>query len=98
MPPLIRAGVFGDMKATELRKKEVINIADGKNLGLIHDIEIDVEKGSITAIIVPGGGRFFSFFGRTEDLVITWDRVVKIGIDVILVELKSFVDPQKQPY
>lgn len=86
------------MKATDLRKKEVINVTDGKSLGLIYDIEIDVEKGIITAIIVPGGGRFFSFFGRNDDLVISWERVVKIGIDVILVELKSFIDPQKHGY
>lgn len=86
------------MKATELRKKEVINTTDGKNLGLIYDIEIDVEKGKISAIIVPGGGRFFSFFGRNEDLIIPWERVVKIGIDVILVELKNVIDPQKQAY
>lgn len=86
------------MKASDLRKKEVINTVDGKSLGLIYDIEIDVEKGVIAAIIVPGGGRFFSFFGRNEDLVITWEQVVKIGIDVILVEIKGFVDPQKQGY
>lgn len=84
------------MKASELRKKEVINIVDGKSLGLIYDIEIDVEKGVISSIVVPGGGRFFSFFGRGEDLIITWDQVVKIGIDVILVEIRGFIDPQKQ--
>ncbi len=81
------------IKASDLKRKEVINITDGKSLGLIYDLEVDAENGEIRSIIVPGGGKFFSFFGRNDDLIIAWDQVVKIGIDVILVEIRGYTDP-----
>ncbi|MDU4959728.1 MAG: YlmC/YmxH family sporulation protein [Sporomusaceae bacterium] len=74
------------IKTSDLRAKEVINIIDGKCLGNITDIEINVETGRLTAIIVPGHGRFLGFFGRNEEIVIPWEKINKIGLDVILVE------------
>ena len=35
---------------------EVINIRDGRNLGVVTDIEFDMEKGAVQSIIVPGEG------------------------------------------
>lgn len=71
---------------SDLKLKEVINILDGKRLGTITDIEIDVESGRLTAIVVPGHGKFLGLFGRNEDIVIPWEKINKIGSDVILVE------------
>ncbi|VBB06204.1 sporulation protein ylmc/ymxh [Lucifera butyrica] len=76
----------GDICASDLKLKEVINVLDGKRLGTITDIEIDIESGRLTAIVVPGTGRFMGFFGRSEDVVIPWEKINKIGLDVILVE------------
>ncbi len=76
---------------SELRSKEVINIVDGKRLGLISDVEIDLENGRLVAIIVPGEGGIFRFLGGRNDLVIAWNEIVKIGIDVILVEIKNVI-------
>ena len=80
------------LKTSDLKLKEVINVVDGKRLGNITDIEIDVETGRLTAIVVPGLGKFFGFFGRNEDVVIPWDKINKIGMDVILVEAGNFAD------
>ena len=77
---------------SDLKLKEVINILDGKRLGAITDIEIDIESGRLTAIVVPGPGKFLGFFGRNEDVVIPWDKINKIGADVILVETSSFTE------
>lgn len=77
---------------SDLKMKEVINTADGKRLGTITDIEIDVDSGKLTAIVVPGAGKFLGLFGRNEDIVIPWDKINKIGFDVILVETKAFAD------
>lgn len=77
---------------SDLKLKEVINIVDGKRLGAITDIEIDVESGKLTAIVVPGNGKFLGMFGRSEDIVIPWDRINKIGFDVILVEETAFAE------
>ena len=80
------------VKTSDLKVKEVININDGKRLGVITDIEIDIESGRLTAIVVPGPGKFLGFFGRNEDVVIPWDKINKIGADVILVETTSFTE------
>ena len=73
-------------RAGSLRQKEVININDAARLGYVSDVEVSLEKGEIEAIIVPGRMRVFNF-GKNDDLVITWDKIFKIGDDVILVDV-----------
>ena len=73
-------------RAGSLRQKEVININDAARLGYVSDVEVSLEKGEIEAIIVPGRMRVFNF-GKNDDLVITWDKIFKIGEDVILVDV-----------
>ncbi len=80
------------LKTSDLKLKEVINVLDGKRLGTIMDIEIDVDNGKLTAIVVPGAGRFLGMFGRSDDIVIPWDKINKIGLDVILVEAAGITD------
>lgn len=80
------------LKTSDLKMKEIINVLDGKRLGTITDIEIDIESGRLTAIVVPGPGKFLGIFGRNEDIVIPWDKINKIGMDVILVESTSYTE------
>ncbi|NLZ38657.1 MAG: YlmC/YmxH family sporulation protein [Firmicutes bacterium] len=75
------------VKISDLRNRDVINIVDGKRLGVIYDLDLDLENGRIAAIIIPGQGRLFSFFGGAQDYVIPWEKIVKIGVDTILVEV-----------
>lgn len=77
---------------SDFKLKEVINIVDGKRMGTISDIEIDVDSGRLTAIVVPGAGKFLGLFGRNEDVVIPWNKINKIGLDVILVEATGYAD------
>lgn len=77
------------VKISELRLRDVINIADGKRLGLIKDIDIDLDTGRIKAIILPGNNRPFSLFSRNDELIVSWEKIVRIGVDVILVDLSS---------
>lgn len=81
------------LKASDLTQKEVINIIDGKRIGLITDLEVDLRKGKINAVIIPDAGRFMGIFSKEHDFEISWDQIKKIGEDVILVELKSTVEP-----
>ena len=83
------------IRTSELAQKDVITIKDGRNLGPISDIEVNLEEGKVEALIVPGPGRFLGFFSRDNDYVISWENIVKIGIDVILVELKEIIEPDK---
>ena len=72
----------------ELREKDVVNTADGKNLGKILDMVLNV-CGNVTGIIVPGERRMLRCVSKDDSLFIPWKSIVKIGEDVILVELKS---------
>lgn len=77
------------IKTSDLREKEVVNVKDGSKLGLISDIEVNLEAGRIEAIIIPGPGKILGLFGKNEDYVIKWQNIVRIGVHVILVDLKS---------
>lgn len=75
------------LKSSDLKIKEVINLLDGRRLGGITDIEFDADSGQLTAIVVPGASKFLGLLGRSEDIVIPWAQIHKIGVDVILVEV-----------
>ncbi|MDQ0972773.1 YlmC/YmxH family sporulation protein [Neobacillus niacini] len=83
------AGVKDMVKISEFQIKDVVNVADGKKLGNIGDIEINLTTGKIEAVIVTGNGKVLGFFGREEDIVIPWKNIIKIGQDVILVRFKA---------
>ena len=42
------------VKFTQLQCKEVICVADGRRLGFIEDVEVEMPEGRICALIVPG--------------------------------------------
>lgn len=77
------------MRICDLREKEVINVCDCKCIGYVIDVDIDECTGLIRAIIVPGPGRIFGIFGRDFEYIIPWCDIVKIGPDVILVEIRK---------
>ncbi|MBB6673209.1 YlmC/YmxH family sporulation protein [Cohnella nanjingensis] len=75
------------MKISDFQTKDVINIVDGKKLGQVSDLELDLRQGRIDSIVVPTVGRLFGMFGGGTDVVIPWRNIVKIGADVVLVRL-----------
>ncbi|MBS4189143.1 YlmC/YmxH family sporulation protein [Bacillus sp. FJAT-49705] len=77
------------IKISEFQQKDVINVANGKKLGNIGDIDINVQTGEINAVIIGGTGKVLGFFGREEDIIIPWKNILKIGEDVILVRFKD---------
>jgi YlmC/YmxH family sporulation protein len=77
------------VRISEFQIKDVVNVADGKRLGNIGDIDINLTTGKIDAVIVSGAGKVLGFFGRDEDIIIPWKNILKIGEDVILVRFKE---------
>jgi YlmC/YmxH family sporulation protein len=75
------------MKISDFQTKDVINIVDGKKLGQVSDLELDLRQGRIDSIVVPTATRLFGMFGGGTDVVIPWRNIVKIGTDVVLVRL-----------
>jgi len=74
-------------RSSDFRQKEVINVSDGRRLGFVSDVEIDLEQGKVEAIVLPGVGKLLGFFGKDNEFIIPWDKIVKIGEDIILVDL-----------
>ena len=76
------------IRVTELHCKEVICVADGRRLGFVSDVEIDIPEGRVCAILVPGPCRLFGLWGRNDDYIIPWRCIKRIGPDIILVDIK----------
>lgn len=73
-------------KISEFRQREVVDVATGRRLGYICDMEIDDESGKIVSVTVPSG-RLFASVMKNSDTVIAWEKIIKIGKDIILVDL-----------
>ena len=70
---------------SNLQDKDVVNLFDGKKIGVIIDVNID-GKGRIIELYVQRK-RFFIF--STSAVTIKWEQIDKIGKDVILVNVTS---------
>lgn len=67
-----------------IKMMEVIDVNMGAKLGFIKDIKIDCDNYKILSILIPVQKN--SWFSKLDMLEIPWDKVVKIGVDVILVD------------
>lgn len=79
------------MRVSDLRLLDIVNVKDGRRLGPIKDLDLDLERGVVKSIIVAGPARSWGLFGngKSEDFIVPWDRVKKIGVDVILVDAQD---------
>jgi YlmC/YmxH family sporulation protein len=77
------------LQISELQGKEVVNLHDGGHLGVIEETEliINPEDGSLESLLLPEQRGVFDFFKGDNDLVIPWDSIVKIGPEIIIVDL-----------
>ena len=75
-------------KSADFKNKEVINIRDGKRLGYVCDVEVDIHEGVLKSIVVPGGGKWLPWGPQPKDIVISWNEIKIIGDDLILVDIK----------
>lgn len=75
------------MRLCEIKNCEVINVRNCKRLGFVADVDIDICKGVVTALIIPIPGRFFWCLSREKEYVIRWCDVKQIGCDIILVDV-----------
>jgi len=70
---------------SELQDKDIINIKDGKNIGKIIDLEVSHE-GKINYIVAEPV-KIFKFNSFNKETNILFNQIVRIGKDVILVDL-----------
>ena len=76
-----------ELSFCEMRSKQVVNVIDGKVLGRISDVMFSRQSARVLGFVVPGN-QGFSLFSRKGEIFIPFEKVCKIGLDVILVELK----------
>lgn len=79
---------------SELKQKEVINVADGKNMGKVCDITFTFPEGKVTGLTVTGC-RGFKF--TKQEIFLPLKSVVKIGEDAVLVSLSENSPPPPPP-
>lgn len=71
----------------ELKQKDVINRCNCRRLGKVCNLILDEKSGCICSIVVPGPSRCLGLFPSDQEFVIPWNKICKIGPDVILVEI-----------
>ena len=70
-----------------LKQKEVVNISDGRNFGNPTDLIIDINCGKIIGLVVANSRNFFNIFKSNNDIFIPYNRICKIGKDIIIVDI-----------
>ena len=73
------------MRLSELQLKEIVNICNGKRIGVIIDVLVE-QNGNIQKLVLEERrGKRFS----KEEYVIEWNQIVKIGDDIILIDTRN---------
>lgn len=72
-----------EVSFSELRTKEVINTQDGRKLGRVCDVVLCYPDNKWIGLVVPGGRGF----SKKQELFLELRNIVKIGEDVILVNV-----------
>ena len=74
-------------RGIDFKQKEVVSLNEGKILGFVVDVQADFITGEINSIIVAKTGKLFGNIMGKNNLTIPWEKIKKIGEDVILVEI-----------
>lgn len=75
------------MKLSDLQRKDIVNLNNGKKIGRIIDIEINTTDGSLVNLIIEKNRYFRNFFNGETDVLVKFDQIKKMGEDVILIDL-----------
>lgn len=67
-----------------LKEMEIIDTNLGKTLGTIYDLKLDCDNFNIISILILKDKP--KIFGAVDFIEIPWEKIKKIGYDVILVE------------
>ena len=73
------------MHLSELQLKEIINISNGKRIGMIVDVIVSTSGNIEKLVLEEKRGRKFS----KEEYEISWNQTIKIGDDIILIDTRN---------
>ena len=72
------------MRLSELQHKDIVDL-EGRKIGNIIDVNVS-ENGKIISLVVEAN-KFIKFKSKLEDNEVPWEKITKIGQDVILVDI-----------
>ena len=78
----------------DVRNIEVIDISTGIKIGYVKDFKVDINTKKIISIFLPSPVK--SWFNKAEDIELSWDKIVKIGVDVLIVDASSVIGEFKE--
>lgn len=76
------------MRLSDLQTKEIINVGDGKRMGIIIDVNVDPNTGKIRSFLLQESKNAKKIFASREEYEVKWEQIVKVGEDIILVNTK----------
>lgn len=75
------------MRLSELQRKDIINVNDGRIIGRIIDAEINEKDGSLDSLVIEKSKYIRSLFTSENDITIKYEQIKKLGSDVILIDI-----------
>ncbi|NPV73169.1 MAG: YlmC/YmxH family sporulation protein [Pelotomaculum sp.] len=76
-------------KVSDFGLKDIVNLVDGARLGPVKDVHIDLETGRVLSLVLSGGRKYFGLLRAGKDVVVPWEKIKKIGVDTVLVEVEN---------
>jgi YlmC/YmxH family sporulation protein len=78
------------VRLSELARKELVDLNEGHFWGPAGkaDLLIDESSGAIKSLLLAGRSGFFGI-GYSDEVVIPWSSVIKIGSDSIILKIKD---------
>ena len=73
------------MRLSELQLKEIINISNGKRIGVIVDVIVSTSGNIEKLVLEEKRGRKFA----KEEYEVSWNQIIKIGDDIILIDTRN---------
>ena len=73
------------MRLSELQLKEIINISNGKRIGMIVDVIVSTTGNIEKLVLEEKRGRKFA----KEEYEISWNQIIKVGDDIILIDTRN---------
>ena len=73
------------MRLSELQHKDIVNL-DGKKIGNIIDVKLN-QDGTLISLVIETQKTLFRIGSKDNEVEISWDKIQRIGEDVILVKI-----------
>lgn len=71
------------MRLSELQHKDIVDMS-GKKIGNIIDVKLD-NSGKLISLVIEANKSLFRINNKDNETEISWDRIQRIGEDVILI-------------